>query len=181
MSGVQHEQAPLILLIDKNPEDLKGLGTILKEIGEVIFASTAKAALYLAKQRKPDLIITDLDLPDSGGLEVCRVLKAERDTRHCAVMVLTAHRTDNHEILALEAGAVDFISKPYSAAVIQARVKTQIALVRQKKMLQSLANKDGLTDVFNRRYYETQARLELKRHYRQQQPLTLASPRILSA
>jgi len=164
----------LILIIDDNVNELRFLGNLIKDQGDVIVATSGEAGLFLASQRKPDLIITALVMKDVNGIEVCKRLKALRDTKDCAVIVVTSHENENSEVQALEAGAVDFISKPYSPPVVKARVKTHLSLSRHQTLLQNLADRDGLTEVYNRRYFEGQARVELKRHYRQQQPLTLA-------
>lgn len=174
MTGMRVNKNNLILIVDDNIDELRFLGKLIKDQGDVIVATSGEAGLFLAHQRKPDLIITALDLRDISGIDVCRRLKSERETKDCAVIVVTAHENEHSEVAALEAGAVDFISKPYSPPVVKARVKTHLMLSRQQAQLQTLADRDGLTEVFNRRYFESQARVEVSRHYRQQQPLTLA-------
>lgn len=163
-----------ILIIDENIQALKSLGKLIQDQGDVIVATSGEAGLFLASQRKPDLIITALHMNKLSGIDICRRLKSERDTKDAAVIVITEHESEDAEIEALGAGAVDFISRPYSPPVVRARVKTHLLVSRQQKMLQSLADRDGLTKVYNRRYFECQARVELGRHCRQQAPMTLA-------
>lgn len=164
----------LILIIDDNVDELKCLGKLIKDQGDVIVATSGEAGLFLASQRKPDLIITALMMNDLNGIDVCKRLKTTRETKDCAVIVVTACNSEEYEVAALEAGAVDFISKPYSPPVVKARVKTHLTLSRHQTLLQNLADRDGLTEVYNRRYFDTQARVELKRHFRQGAPITLA-------
>ncbi len=170
----QKKKNNLILLVDVDTQALRHLGTLLRDHGEVVFATSAKTGAFMAHQRKPDLVISALDLGDSSGIDLCKRLKSSRETKNCTLMMVAAARDDVRELAALEAGAVDFIVRPYNAQVLQARVKTHIALSRQQNLLQVLADRDGLTEVYNRRYFENQARVEVKRHYRQQQAITLA-------
>lgn len=164
----------VILIVDDNPDDLRLLGHLLKDLGNIIFATSAEAALHMASLRQPDLIISDLHLGQMNGIELCRTLKRNRETRDIALILVTADANEQTEISALESGAVDFITKPYHGQIVRARVKTHLNVLRHKNLLRLLADKDGLTEVYNRRYFENQSRIELKRHYRQQQPLTLA-------
>jgi len=164
----------LILVIHSDTEALLRLGALLKESGDVIFATSAKSGQFMACHRKPDLIIIAARVGDNSGIDLCKRLKAHRDSKDCAVLILAEEQERELELAALQAGAVDFIAAPFQPAIFQARVRTHIALSSHKSLLQALADKDGLTEVYNRRYFENQARLELKRHNRQQQPLTLA-------
>lgn len=164
----------LILIIDHQIDDLRGLGTFLKGMGEIIFATSAEVGLFLADQRQPDLIIANGSMPTLSGPELCQRLKLGPKTAGCAVIIVGEQDADRQEIEALEAGAVDFIHKPYREAVLRARIKTHLNLYQQHSQLQVLADRDGLTEVYNRRYFDCQGRLEWQRHYRQQQPLTLA-------
>lgn len=164
----------LILIIDDNLEELRFLGELIKDQGDVIVANSGETGLFLAAQRKPDLIIAALQTSDLSGIDVCKRVKFMRETKGSAVIVVSSCESEACELAALEAGAVDFIGKPFSPPVVKARVKTHLSLSRHQTLLQHLADRDGLTKVFNRRYFEAQAKVELKRHYRQQQPMTLA-------
>ncbi len=164
----------LILIVDDNPDDLRLLGHLLKDFGDIVFATSAESALYMAGNRHPDLIISDLHLGKMTGLDLCKKLKRQKETRDIAVILVAADDSEKAEIAALESGAVDYITKPYHEQIVRARVKTHINVLRHKNLLRLLADKDGLTEVYNRRYFENQSRIELKRHYRQQQPITLA-------
>ncbi len=164
----------LILIIDDKVDELRTLGQLIKGQGQVIVATSAEAGLFLAHQRRPDLIITALNMHDMSGIDVCRQLKSTRETRDSTIMVVTECEDEASEVAALEAGAVDFISRPYSPPVVKARVKTHLMLSRQQSLLQNLADRDGLTEVYNRRYFESQAREEIQRHVRQGLPITLA-------
>lgn len=165
------EDKPLLLLIDDSPQDLRLLGSLIRERGQILFATTGLEGLALAAERIPDLILLDVELPDIDGYEVCRKLKQDPETRSTPIIFVTSHQSPEHEVAALEAGAVDFIAKPFNPPVISARVKTHLTLNHQNKLLQSLASQDGLTGVFNRRYFDEHGDAEWKRHLRQGNPL----------
>lgn len=164
----------LILAIDHDIDALKHLGACLKGLGDIIFATSGEAGMHLAETRKPDLIIASWSLPDLAGAALCQRLKNRRDTSNCSLIIVAAPGTDQQEVTALEAGAVDFILKPYREPVLRARIKAHLNVSHYQNLLQVLADRDGLTEVYNRRYFDCQSRIELKRHYRQQQPMTLA-------
>lgn len=172
---MQHQKKNnLILIIDTDIQELRQLGALLRDLGDVVFATSAKAGLFMAHQRKPDLVLCAATLAEFNGIDICKRLKGSRESKDSTVIMLATQHNEAQELAALEAGAVDFIARPYNPQVLQARVKTHLTLSRHKNLLQVLADKDGLTEVYNRRYFENQARVELKRHYRQQQALTLA-------
>jgi diguanylate cyclase (GGDEF)-like protein len=170
----QKNKKNVILVVDKDRQALRELWELLKPLGNVIFATSGKAGHFMACHRKPDLVITAIDLEDMSGLELCRRIRNHRESQECSVIAIAEARHHELELQALEAGAVDFITRPFHNPVMQARVRTHLALSRRQNLLQVLADRDGLTEMYNRRYFENQARTELKRHFRQQQALTLA-------
>lgn len=165
---------PLILIIEDNPSDLRLLSSLIEDQGNVIFATSGEGGIKQAMTRAPDLILLDVELPDMNGYEVCKDIKAKIETRDIPVIFVTGHATPSHEVSALEAGAIDFISKPFNPPIICARVKTHLTLKRQTDLLHGLAERDGLTSVYNRRYFDARAEGEWKRHLRQNQPISIA-------
>jgi diguanylate cyclase (GGDEF)-like protein len=93
-------------------------------------------------------------MPDMNGFETCRRLKADPLTRDIPVIFVTALDSPEDETFGLEAGAVDFISKPLNSAVVRARVRTHITLKHQADLLRSMSFVDGLTGVANRRQFD---------------------------
>lgn len=164
---------PIIHVIEDNPQDLRLLSNLVKDQGQIIFSTSGRDGLRLSTNRLPDLILLDMELPDINGYDVCRELKLSPETSAIPVIFVTSHNSSQHEVAALEAGAVDFITKPFNPPVICARVKTHLTLSRQSKQLHNLADRDGLTDVFNRRYFDEHAEAEWKRHLRQEHPLAV--------
>ncbi|MDG5501370.1 diguanylate cyclase [Marinobacter sp. BGYM27] len=168
------ERDSLILIVDDNVPSIEILSALLKDLGDIIVATSGADAIKLAEEHQPDLILLDQEMPGMDGYETCRALKANDETRHCAIIFVTAHAGEDLEVDAFAAGAVDFIAKPFNAPVVIARVNTHLVLKRNRDALQQLADRDGLTGVYNRRYLDTQLTTEIRRHHRQGQSLGFA-------
>lgn len=168
------DEQKTILVVDDNISVIKMLSSILQSQGDIIFATTGEAGIKLAKERKPNLILLDIEMPGISGYEVCRFLKRDPETSETPVIFVTAHTSMEKEIEALEAGAVDFITKPMNPLVVQARVKTHLKLQEYNENIRKIAERDGLTGLYNRRYFDEMMDKEIQRHRRQQNFLTLA-------
>ncbi len=164
----------IILIIDDNATTIRLLSNILKNQGKILFATDGESGIRLARERKPQLILLDVEMPSMDGFEVCRQLKAEFDTRDCAVIFITANTSVESEVACLDAGAVDFISKPLNPPVVTARVKTHLRLQHNAETLDRLAKRDGLTGLFNRRFFDQAIADEFSRMQRQALPLGIA-------
>ena len=115
-----------ILVIDDEPQIRRVVRNALDEIAEkVLEASTGAEGLDLAASGAPALIVLDLTLPDRDGLDVCRDLRA---FTNAPILVLSARHTDRDKVELLDAGADDYLVKPFSTAELQARVR---ALLRR--------------------------------------------------
>jgi len=114
-----------ILVVDDEQDIRRLLNYILKKEGyEILEASTGEEALTLAREEAPDLIILDLMLPGIDGMEVCRLLKRNDSTVSIPIIMLTARGTEPDIVKGLETGADDYVPKPFSTAVLLARVKS---------------------------------------------------------
>jgi diguanylate cyclase (GGDEF)-like protein len=102
----------------------------------------------------PDLILLDIMMPEMDGYEVCRRLKADFRTKNIPVIFITAMNQEEDETKGLEIGAVDYITKPFSMAIVKARVRTHLELKRHRDMLENLSSLDGLTGIPNRRRFD---------------------------
>lgn len=110
-----------ILIVDDEPPIIDLLAYNLKRANyQVITAKDGDEAISWAKQEQPDLIILDLMLPHLDGLEVCRLLRRERDV---PIIMLTARDTEVDRVVGLEVGADDYVVKPFSVRELMARVK----------------------------------------------------------
>lgn len=121
---------PTLLVVDDEPANLQVLKNILAGTYRLLFAKDGQRALALAATEEPDLILLDVMMPDQSGYDVCRELKLKESTRHIPVIFVTALTGENEEALGFELGAVDYIPKPVRPAIVRARVKTHLSLVR---------------------------------------------------
>lgn len=165
---------PRILVIDDSPEVAKLLYSLLSDMAEISVAGSGQRGIDLAVSLHPTLILLDFQLPDMNGITVCDLLKHDPLLESIPVMMLTAKCDAETEISALEAGAVDFLTKPLQTQIVRARVSSQLALRRLTLQLQELANVDSLTGLYNRRYFDAALRAELARVMRYGGELTLA-------
>lgn len=125
------EQSPIILVVDDQAKNLQILTTTLQAAGyRVSSATNGPAALRLCEKRSFDLILCDIMMPEMDGYAVCRQLKANPETRDIPLIFLTA-KTQNEDVLqGFEAGAVDYVTKPFNTSELLARVKTHTELKR---------------------------------------------------
>ncbi|HVH00268.1 MAG TPA: response regulator [Miltoncostaeaceae bacterium] len=117
-------RAERVLVVDDEPQVLRGLTAALEAAGyDVIGAGTAAAALEAAALRPPDAVVLDLRLPDGSGVEVCRRL---REWSQAPVVVVSAVDEEDEKIAALDAGADDYVTKPYAVGELLARVRAAL-------------------------------------------------------
>ena len=110
-----------ILVVDDEPQILRALGTTLRGAGYTVdTAATAEAALAAAAAQPPEAVILDLVLPDGSGTDVCRELRTWTDA---PVIVLSAVGEERDKIAALDAGADDYVTKPFSVDELLARLR----------------------------------------------------------
>lgn len=116
-----------ILIIDDEPHDIHLLMEALDPRWRTLVASSGEAGLRLARQHQPDLILLDVVLPDLGGFEVCRRLKADTDTCQIPVIFVTALTDCTDEAEGLRIGGVDYVRKPFNLPVVSLRIAKQLA------------------------------------------------------
>ncbi|QGM45319.1 diguanylate cyclase [Methylocystis heyeri] len=153
-------KTPRILIVDDQPINIQLMYDAIRELGEVFFATSGEQALAFCAKTPPDLVLLDVEMPGMDGYEVCRRLKEVPELAQIPVIFVTARGGVEDEVRALEAGGVDFITKPVNLAVARARVKTHLALKAQSDFLRNLASMDGLTGIANRRQFDRLMPLE---------------------
>src|SRR5258706_9167569 len=121
-------------------------------------ATTGEEGIALAQQIKPDVILLDVQMAHSDGFEVCRQLKADPLLSAIPIIFLTAITSTEDKVRGLNLGAIDYITKPFDAAELQARVRAALRTKELMDMLSTRAMIDGLTGLWNRAYFN--ARLE---------------------
>ncbi len=166
-----HEQT--ILAVDDSPENLDLIKNILEPYYAVKVAPTGELALHIAHAQRPDLILLDIMLGDSNGYEICRQLKASDTTRNIPVVFLTAKRSEADEIQGFKIGGCDYITKPFSPAIMLARIKTHLQLKAKTDLLEKWASLDGLTEIPNRRAFDNALERQFNQARRAGKPLSL--------
>jgi putative two-component system response regulator len=129
-----------VLVVDDTPANLDLMKVILQNDYRVKIATNGANALRLARQAPPDLILLDIMMPDMDGYEVCRQLKTDVVTRKIPVIFVTAMGDVDDERRGFEVGAVDYITKPVSPPIVQARVRAQLDLQDQARVLNRLVD-----------------------------------------
>ncbi|MBF0156048.1 MAG: response regulator [Magnetococcales bacterium] len=118
-----------ILVVDNSPEEITALRSILGQNHLIRSVVNGKVALEAAtREPVPDLILLDVMMPEMEGFAVCRQLKTDQRTRDIPVIFMTGTPHEADDFLGLELGAADYLSKPFSAPILRARVKTHLEL-----------------------------------------------------
>jgi len=126
-----------LLLVDDEPTNLRVLRTVLQDQYRLLFAKSGEEALQLVQKDPPALILLDVMMPGLTGFDVCARLKANVVTSAIPVIFVTALKDEMDETKGFEVGAVDYITKPISPAVVRARVKTHLSLVQAQELKQT--------------------------------------------
>ncbi|WKE64109.1 two-component system response regulator [Gallaecimonas kandeliae] len=131
-----------LLLVDDVPENIHVLREALKDSYQIKVATSGEKALALARTMpRPDLILLDVMMPGMDGWTVCKKLKADPMTAPVPVIFVTAMGEVSDESKGFAVGAVDYITKPISPAIVRARVATHLRLYQQERALEALVQK----------------------------------------
>jgi len=123
-----------ILCVDDEPINLDVLRETLQQDYVLIFTRNGRDALRAARKHRPALILLDIQMPDMDGYEVCRRLKAEPATEDIPVIFVTSQSEQVNEKAGFDVGGVDYITKPITPLILQARVRNQLSLVRSSRL-----------------------------------------------
>jgi diguanylate cyclase (GGDEF)-like protein len=162
-----------ILAVDDDPLTLLNLSRILKnDKRRVITAEDGQEAIQIAQDLQPEMVITDWHMPHLNGLELCQALRNTSSTQHTYIIMLTSNEADDELVQAFDAGADDYVVKPFRPKVLEARIRSGERLIRyQRKVnhdreviqkyasrlssanrkLRTMAMTDALTSLPNRR------------------------------
>jgi diguanylate cyclase (GGDEF)-like protein len=162
-----------ILLVDDDLMVVRILNSILGDFAPVRFATSGAKALRLARESTPDLVLLDVDMPDTSGFEVCKSFKSDPALAQVPIIFITSHESAQLEAKGLELGAVDFIGKPPHAPLVLARVRTYQRLKTLSETVRSAVMMDFLTGAVTRRQIEKALTQEWLRVQRSQSPLAL--------
>lgn len=170
-----------VLVVEDSRTQAEWLMQVLERDGyEVDVAADGREAIRKLRAAPPDLVLLDLILPDMDGLELLRIIKARADDHFVPVIALSVKADLDARVAGLRIGADDFLAKPFAEAEIQARaaamlrIKTlQDQLRAAKAQLEKLSITDGLTGLYNRRYFEHRLGEEFSRAQRYSDPVSL--------
>ncbi|MCX7793288.1 MAG: diguanylate cyclase [Thermodesulfovibrionales bacterium] len=179
--GEEVKTTPLkakILLVEDDKVQAQFVREFLEKKGyEVLWAENGASAIKMAKTVPIDLILLDLILPDISGYEVCRWLRLNQDTRGIPIIMLTVKTGITDKVAGLEAGADDYLPKPFDEAELNARIYASLRtkalqdeLKERNRQLEDLlhrldimAKTDYLTEIYNRRHFEKILKREFAR------------------
>jgi len=135
-----------ILIIEDEPDINELLSiSLMKNDYSVSKAFHGEKGLKIARELSPDLILLDLMLPGISGLDVCKLLKSEEETSFIKIIILTALSQEHDIVKGLELGADDYITKPFSSLVLNARIKTVLRRnLRKKNQYSDTINIDNI-------------------------------------
>ena len=172
-----------ILIVDDERPNLEVLSRILQSEYKnydgavqlnyrIIAAKTGEAALKMALNDKPDLILLDIILPGINGFEVLSKLKESEGTRSIPVIIITGLDSIADEEMGFFLGAVDYITKPFNKSLVKARVMTHLRIVEQMRLIEHLGWLDPLTGIANRRNLDAHMVMEWGRAVREKTPFS---------
>jgi phosphoserine phosphatase RsbU/P len=139
MEPVTPMSQPRILVIDDDRLTRQLLTRTLEREGfEVVESADGREALQLIENARPSLIVSDYEMPEFTGAQLCEIVRRHQDPEMAdlPIILLTAHAGEEHEVECLQAGANDFVSKPVNTAVLRARIDTQLRLHALRAQLQ---------------------------------------------
>lgn len=163
-----------ILVIDDSPDIHQLLRVRLRNLDVALeHAANGTDGLSLAGTAQPDLILLDVHMPDANGFDVCRQLKSSINTQSIPVIFLTGASEVGQKVLGFDVGAMDYISKPFDAAELNARVRAALRTKRYQDMLAQRAMIDGLTGLWNRPNFDQRMIEEVSSAARYDRPVSL--------
>ena len=147
-------QQPCVLVVEDESAQREVLQYNLEAEGfRVVIAVNGDDALLMVSEEKPDLIVLDWMLPNVSGIEVCRRVKANPETRSIPIIMLSARSEEADRVRGLETGADDYVVKPYSVVELMARLRTQLRRTRPATMGERLAFEDIILDAAEHRVF----------------------------
>lgn len=136
-------------------------------------AYNAEEGLALLRRHRPDLVLLDLDMPDTNGMDVCRQIRADPALVATPVIFLTGTIDVSVKVQAFDLGAIDYVTKPFDSVELQARVRGALRTKQYYDMLAAKAQLDAITGLWNRAFFDARLTEEIAATLRHQRPLAL--------
>ncbi len=164
-----------VLIVEDEVVSRRLLEVFLVKLGyEVIPVSSGKEALGVLKgPQAPNLVISDWMMPEMDGLELCQKTREIQTAGYIYFIILTSKMDKKDIIKGLEAGADDYLTKPFDQEELRCRIKIGERMVNLERRILELANRDSLTEVLNRRAFIERLQIEIQRSNRECAPLSL--------
>lgn len=129
------KQQPTLLIIEDNPDVRNYLTIELQEEFSIETANNGKQGFKLAKENIPDIIVSDVMMPEMDGIELCQLLKQTQETSHIPIIMLTAKRAEEHELEGLASGADDYLGKPVNIEILKTKLQNTLETRRKLREL----------------------------------------------
>ena len=156
-----------VLVVDDEEANILALSHILAPEHTVYAIKDGSDAIEIAKENQPDVILLDIIMPEMDGYAVIGALKNTEATRDIPVVFITGLSNADDEEKGLVLGAADYISKPFSPAIVKLRVRNQLKMLNQLRMIELLSQLDQLTSIPNRRGFDNRLDMEWVRAIRE--------------
>ena len=162
-----------ILIVDDVKLNLKILTHILQPDYTVYTAKDGFAAIEMAEEYLPDIILLDIIMPEMDGYDVLTALKTSDKTQSIPVIFITALTNAEDEEKGLALGTADYIFKPFNPGIVKLRVRNQLQILNQIRLIERLSMMDHLTEIPNRRSFDQRLRLEWGRAIRESSSISM--------
>lgn len=149
-----HNEKPTILIVDDETTNIVMLSDLLKDEYQIKVAKLGQKAIDIVNSEDIDLILLDIEMPKMSGYEVCKKLKDDQNTKNVPIIFITAKADEADEEKGLNLGAIDYITKPFSKAIVKLRINNHIQLKYKTDLLEQYSLHDGLTNIKNRRFFD---------------------------
>lgn len=161
-STLSISETPVVLVVEDNKELALFIANSLSSQYTMLLAENGKAGYEMAKKHSPDLIISDVMMPELDGIEMCRLLKNNLYTSHIPIILLSAKAQVENQLEGLQSGADDYVPKPFNLELlkakvsntIEARLRLRAMFTSQKELPRNLGNGQSLDDKFLSKLYE---------------------------
>ena len=175
MPLMERSEKAKVLIVDDDPIQLHLIVNFLaSEDYELYIAKNRRDVFNILELKAIDLILLDINLPDGNGIDICREIRSMREfSDELSIVFMTGEHSNEKEAEGLSVGANDYIYKPVNHQVLKARIKLQLKQLRQTKLLSHYAKVDALTELGNRRAFDEQIVMEIKRGQREGLPVSL--------
>jgi diguanylate cyclase (GGDEF)-like protein len=161
-----------VLIVDDERSNLAVLNKLLSGEYTVLTAKSGEEALKRVRENLPDLMLLDIMMPGMSGFDVLTRLKEYEDTKNIPVIVITGLDSEDDEERGFFLGAVDYITKPFKNAIVAARVRTHMKIVRQMRTIEMLGLIDPLTGISNRRGFDNRIDIDWRKCARDRSPIS---------